>query len=62
MKTITDMIKDVPIPKMVKVRELYDNSHIPKEEIAQTVQNELAREALSGQITVSYTHLTLPTN
>ncbi len=50
MKTITDMIKDVPIPKMVKVRELYDNSHIPKEEIAQTVQNELAREALSGQI------------
>ena len=50
MKTITDMIKDVPIPKMVKVRELYDNFHIPKEEIAQTVQNELAREALSGQI------------
>ena len=50
MKTITDLIKNVPIPKMVKIREVFDSSHIPEEEIAQTIQNELAREALGGQI------------
>ncbi len=50
METITDLIKNVPIPKMVKVREVFDNSHIPAEEIAATVERELSREALGGQI------------
>ena len=50
METITDLIKDVPIPKMVKIREVYDSTHIPAEKIAETVHQELAREALGGQI------------
>ena len=50
METITDLIKDVPIPKMVKIREVYDNSHIPEDKIAETVWAELSREALGGQI------------
>lgn len=50
VKTITDMIKNVPIPRMVRVREVYDSTHIPVEQIAETVQRELSREALGGQI------------
>ena len=42
METITDLIKDVPIPKMVKIREVYDNSHIPEDKIAETVWRLLA--------------------
>ena len=50
MKVITDLIKDVPVPKMVKIREVFDSTHIPEEEVAGTVQRELSREALGGQI------------
>ena len=50
MKTITDLIKNVPVPKMVKIREVFDNSHIAEEDIADTVQKELSRDALGGQI------------
>ncbi len=50
METITDLIKDVPVPKMVKIREVFDDTHIPEDKIVETVQNELSREALGGQI------------
>ncbi len=50
MKVITDLIKNVPVPKMVKIREVFDSTHIPEEEIAGTVEKELFREALGGQI------------
>lgn len=50
VKTITDLIKDVPVPRMVKIRQVFDTAHIPEEEIAKTVQAELSREALGGQI------------
>lgn len=50
MEVITDLIRNVPIPRMVKIRQVYDNTHIPTEEIAETVRRELSREALGGQI------------
>ena len=50
METITDLIKDVPVPKVVRIREVYDNTHIPEDKIAETVWKELSREALGGQI------------
>ena len=30
METITDLIRDVPIPKMVKIRQNFDRTHIPR--------------------------------
>ena len=50
METITDLIKDVPVPKMVKIREVFDSTHIPEDQIAETVQKELSREALASRI------------
>ena len=50
METITDLIKNTPIPKMVKIREVYDNSHIPEEDIAATVTRELDRPEIGGKI------------
>lgn len=50
METITDLIKNQPIPKMVRIRQNFDRSHIPVEEIASTVQRELDREDLGGKI------------
>ena len=50
METITDLIKHVPVPKMVKIRECFDESHIPTEEIAETVRRELDREEIGGKI------------
>ena len=50
METITDLIKNQPIPKMVRVRQNFDRSHIPVEDIAATVRKELDREDLGGRI------------
>ena len=29
METITDLIKGVSVPRMVKIREVFDDTHIP---------------------------------
>ena len=50
METITDLIKNQPIPKMVRIRQNFDRTCIPVEEISSTVQKELDREDLGGKI------------
>ena len=50
METITDLIKHQPIPKMVRIRQNFDRSHIPVGDIASTVRRELDREDLGGKI------------
>ena len=50
MKTITNLIKDVPIPRMVKIRQNFDRTCIPESEIPGVIRRELGREALAGQI------------
>lgn len=50
METITDLIRNVPIPKMVKIREAFDDTHIPENQVRETVMRELSREQLGGQI------------
>ena len=50
METITDLIKDVPIPKMVRIREIYDDTHIPVEDIPGIIVKELDRPDLGGKI------------
>ena len=50
METITDLIRDVPIPKMVKIRQHFDRTHIPEAELAGVVTRELDREEIGGKI------------
>lgn len=50
METITDLIKNQPIPKMVRIRQNFDRTCIPPEDIAATVRKELDREDLGGKI------------
>ena len=50
METITDLIRDVPIPKMVKIRQNFDRTHIPEAEQAGVVTRELDREEIGGKI------------
>lgn len=50
MEVITDLIKNVPIPRMVKVRQKFDRTCIPTEEIPAVIRRELERPALGGQI------------
>ncbi|MET0017065.1 DUF362 domain-containing protein [Oscillibacter sp.] len=48
MKTITNLIENVPIPRMVRVRENFDRTCI--HEIPATILRELDREELGGRI------------
>ncbi len=50
MKIVTDLIKDTPIPRMVKVHQKFDDTHVPDEKIAETIQAELRREAIASRI------------
>ncbi len=50
METITDLIKNVPVPKMVKIRQAFDNTHIPTEDIPEVVRRELDRPEIGGKI------------
>ena len=34
METITDLIKGVSVPRMVKIREVFDDTHIQEKKIA----------------------------
>ena len=50
METITALIQDTPIPKMVKVRQKFDDSHIPAEEIPGVVTREPVNQPLQTGI------------
>ncbi len=50
MKTVTDLIKNVPIPKMVRVRERFDETCIPDDQIVPTLLAELSRPAIADRI------------
>lgn len=41
METITNLIKDTPIPKMVKVRQNFDKTCIPESDIPGIITREL---------------------
>ena len=50
METITDLIKHTPIPKMVKIREVFDSSHIEEADIPGVIVRELDRSEIGGKI------------
>ena len=50
METITDLIKNTPIPRMLKVRQNFDKTCIPESDIAATVTGELENAGIGNKI------------
>ncbi len=50
MNVVTDLIKEIRVPKMVKVRQDYDRTSIPAEDIPAVIRKELDREDLLGKL------------
>ncbi|MGE4485943.1 MAG: hypothetical protein AB7C97_12635, partial [Oscillospiraceae bacterium] len=50
MNNVTELIKDVPIPRMVRVRQAYDRACIPAGEIAAEMQKQLSRPRIADKI------------
>lgn len=50
MKVVTDLICDTPIPRMVRVRQKFDDTCIPPESIRETVLKELRREEIAAGV------------
>ena len=50
METITNLIKDTPIPRMVKVRQNFDKTCIPESDIPGVIIRELDRPEIGGKI------------
>ncbi|MDO4261853.1 MAG: lactate racemase domain-containing protein [Eubacteriales bacterium] len=50
MQVVTDLIRHIPVPKMVKVRQKYDRTSIPASKIPERIRRELDREDILGKI------------
>lgn len=50
MEIVTDLIKNVPLPKMVRIRQNYDRTCIPEAEVASTLLQQLSRPQLADKI------------
>ena len=50
MNVVTDLIAGTPLPRMVKVRQLFDGTCIPKEEVRTAVLSELNRPEFTKKI------------
>ena len=50
MKTVTDLIKNVPLPPMYRVREKFDGARIPDDELLDVLRAELSRPALCSRV------------
>lgn len=50
MKTVTDLIKNVPLPPMYRVREKFDGARIPDEKLLDVLRAELSRPALCSRV------------
>ncbi len=50
MNVVTDLISGIPIPRMIKVRQIYDRTHIPEKEIPGVIRRELCREEIFGKL------------
>lgn len=50
MKTVTDLIRNVPLPPMYRVREKFDGARIPDAELLDVLRAELSRPALRGRV------------
>jgi hypothetical protein len=48
--TVSRLVKDVPIPRMFKVRQIFPRPVIKPEEISEVVRRELSQEKFSNQI------------
>ena len=50
MRVVSDLIRDIPVPKMVRVRQNYDRSHIDREQIPDVIRAQLDREDILGKL------------
>lgn len=50
MEVVSELIQNVPIPRMVKIRQNFDATCIPESEIPAVIRRELDREELGGKI------------
>lgn len=50
MEVVTDLIKDVTIPKMIKIKQKFDKNSIPREHIRFTVLEGLRRNEIASQV------------
>ena len=50
MQVVSDLIKNVVLPKMIKVEQQYDHTHISPATIEQVVKKQLERTEIAGKI------------
>ena len=50
MSAIKPLLQDVPIPQMVRIRQIFDDTHIKTEDIPEVLREQLLRPAIAGTI------------
>ena len=50
MGAIQSLLQDVPVPQMVRIRQKFDDTHIPVEQIPRVLREQLSRPEIAGSI------------
>ena len=50
MSVIEKLLEETAVPNMLRVRQVFDDTHIDPEQIPQTVVEQLSQEKISGTI------------
>lgn len=49
MGVVSELLKDVPVPKMIEIRQKFDGTCIPKEEIPEVVHEQMGQEKIKSR-------------
>lgn len=50
MGVVNDIIKDIPLPRMVRLKQAFDHTHIPDDKIPEALWNTLSAEKITGRL------------
>ena len=50
MGSIQSLLKDIPVPRMLCIRQIFDDTHIPAEEIPAVIRRQLDRQEIMDRI------------
>lgn len=51
MGVVSDLLKDVPVPKMIEIRQRFDETNIPKDQIPVVIHEQMSQEKIKARFT-----------
>ena len=50
MSAIKSLLQNIPVPRLLRIRQIFDDTHIPAEEIPAVIRRQLDRQEIMDRI------------